>query len=372
MQGRPSRLSEVVKVGQTASGCDDVEQLRNKLLDVLLDIFHADRASFYLSSPSSSPRLDLDNVAVRGTEQKYADLFRRYYWKLDPIFKAIQIPKTIVPFKDLICCEDMLDGEWYNGFLKPQSVCDLIAINLRVGKRLLGVLCLLRSKDQCPFARREMVKGELIAPHLAAAIDKASFLDRARKAEAIIGAICSDLPYAGIVVLDESFAPVYANEEARNTLLQSVSGRKVSEVSNTALLKVLHSKCQELLQAPAGRSVSRGIERVDLVVKGEKGSTPANIRLVQDSKGSRLCLICIGGSRHRSVVPEHAKRYGLTQREQEIVGCVCEGLKNGEIAEKLFICEGTVENHLHAIYEKLGVKNRTSLVNFVAGLQYSQ
>jgi RNA polymerase sigma factor (sigma-70 family) len=52
----------------------------------------------------------------------------------------------------------------------------------------------------------------------------------------------------------------------------------------------------------------------------------------------------------------------LSARQQEIIRLVCEALSNGEIAKKLGVTEGTVKTHLHAIYEKLGVRSRTELM----------
>jgi DNA-binding NarL/FixJ family response regulator len=54
----------------------------------------------------------------------------------------------------------------------------------------------------------------------------------------------------------------------------------------------------------------------------------------------------------------------LTKRELEMIRMVGEGFRSREIAEKLFITEGTVKFHLHNIYEKLGVRGRVELVNF--------
>lgn len=51
----------------------------------------------------------------------------------------------------------------------------------------------------------------------------------------------------------------------------------------------------------------------------------------------------------------------LSRREAEIVKMVAAGLRNKEIASKLFIGEGTVKTHLHAIYRKLGVHGRVEL-----------
>ncbi len=51
----------------------------------------------------------------------------------------------------------------------------------------------------------------------------------------------------------------------------------------------------------------------------------------------------------------------LSRREAEIVKMVAAGMRNKEIANKLFIGEGTVKTHLHAIYKKLAVHGRVEL-----------
>jgi two-component system nitrate/nitrite response regulator NarL len=54
----------------------------------------------------------------------------------------------------------------------------------------------------------------------------------------------------------------------------------------------------------------------------------------------------------------------LTRREIEVMLRVSDGLSNKEVASQLNITEGTVKIHLHSIYHKVGVGNRTSLANF--------
>jgi len=54
----------------------------------------------------------------------------------------------------------------------------------------------------------------------------------------------------------------------------------------------------------------------------------------------------------------------LTSREIEIVRQLAADLPNKEIAEHLFISEGTVKTHLHNIYEKLRINNRRELTRF--------
>jgi len=54
----------------------------------------------------------------------------------------------------------------------------------------------------------------------------------------------------------------------------------------------------------------------------------------------------------------------LTPQEITIVQMVAKGMRNKEIAEALFITEGTVKVHLHHIYEKLHIDNRLALLRY--------
>lgn len=52
----------------------------------------------------------------------------------------------------------------------------------------------------------------------------------------------------------------------------------------------------------------------------------------------------------------------LTQREREILALIASGKSNSEIAETLYIAAGTVRVHVHAILQKLEVRDRTQAV----------
>lgn len=54
----------------------------------------------------------------------------------------------------------------------------------------------------------------------------------------------------------------------------------------------------------------------------------------------------------------------IGEKEQEIIRLVAEGMNNKEIAENMFLSEGTVRNYLSHVLEKLGLRNRTELAIF--------
>jgi DNA-binding NarL/FixJ family response regulator len=60
--------------------------------------------------------------------------------------------------------------------------------------------------------------------------------------------------------------------------------------------------------------------------------------------------------------PEAEKIRALSKREREVVELIGKGLKNKEMAERLFISEITVRHHLTSIFEKLGVSDRIELM----------
>ena len=54
----------------------------------------------------------------------------------------------------------------------------------------------------------------------------------------------------------------------------------------------------------------------------------------------------------------------LTPRQREILSLIAKGKRDREIAEVLGITLRTVWSHLHEIYGRLGVKNRTEATRF--------
>ncbi len=56
--------------------------------------------------------------------------------------------------------------------------------------------------------------------------------------------------------------------------------------------------------------------------------------------------------------------YDITERELDVIKLIAEGFSNKEIAEKLFLSEGTVRNYLSQILDKLELRDRTQVAIF--------
>ena len=66
-------------------------------------------------------------------------------------------------------------------------------------------------------------------------------------------------------------------------------------------------------------------------------------------------------SPEQSTIPENNALDVLTDRERQIMRLVSEGLSNKEIGRRLNITDGTIKVHLHNIFQKLEINNRTVL-----------
>lgn len=56
--------------------------------------------------------------------------------------------------------------------------------------------------------------------------------------------------------------------------------------------------------------------------------------------------------------------YGINEKEQDVMKLVSNGYSNKEIAEKMFLSEGTVRNYLSSTLDKLELRDRTQLAIF--------
>src|SRR5713226_859582 len=74
--------------------------------------------------------------------------------------------------------------------------------------------------------------------------------------------------------------------------------------------------------------------------------------------GLAVRSVCFGQVVVPSTLRSAFMKPALSVREKQILGLVVLGLKNGEIAAKLFVTQSTVKSHLTSAFAKLGVKSR--------------
>jgi len=99
----------------------------------------------------------------------------------------------------------------------------------------------------------------------------------------------------------------------------------------------------------------------DLIVKSIRKVNSGEIWLDSHTTAAVMRQFSTGLEGSGSGQGKGRERSPLSTREREIVAFVAQGYKNKEMAEKMFISEQTVKNHLHNIFDKLGVSDRLEL-----------
>jgi PAS domain S-box-containing protein len=80
-------------------------------------------------------------------------------------------------------------------------------------------------------------------------------------------------------------------------------------------------------------------------------------------------IILLEPQPHSVCIQSRLRHYNMTCRQEEITALAATGYSNQEIAEKLFITEYTVKDHLKEIFQKIGVHNRSELCPKILGLR---
>ncbi|MDR7274099.1 response regulator transcription factor [Catenuloplanes atrovinosus] len=103
------------------------------------------------------------------------------------------------------------------------------------------------------------------------------------------------------------------------------------------------------------------LRAVTVVASGRSWLSPAAATVAAEAL-RRAQETAEAAAREAERLDRARRRYGLTAREREVLDLVAEGLANVVIAERLGLTEKTVKNHLHAVFTKLGARNRTEAV----------
>lgn len=158
-----------------------------------------------------------------------------------------------------------------------------------------------------------------------------------------------------VLVVDIGLAPKGSN---RLDGAQCVASLKALRPDVQALMLTVyddHDRVMEALQAGASGYIlkrSPPAEILKAIKELRAGGAPLSMQV------AKTIVDSFHGPRPGSPRPD-PKIETLTRREREIVALLADGASSKEIAHKLGLTSGTVRAHLHTIYGKLGVENRT-------------
>lgn len=215
-----------------------------------------------------------------------------------------------------------------------------------------GVLVLTRGPRR-PWTDPEALRFEVLRPMLAQLLEFAAACEIHAAARRRLES-AADAASTPVLLVRSSGAVLYANAAA--TALLSPRGSAPHVITDGGREVLLHAFLQRLAaSAPAGTR-----QRGELADGRLFEASVA--RFSDEEEDVAVLTLRLLSMLSPEDVRARLEERGVSGREAEVVGAVLEGLRNAEVARRLFITEWTVKDHLKHVFSKLGVSSRGGLL----------
>ncbi len=220
-------------------------------------------------------------------------------------------------------------------------------------------MCMHREHSSPHFTLAEAAYLARLTPHFAEGLRKALLLGSMR------GTTLPDEP--GLLLLTDDLSVVAITPAAERWLAEvAETDWPRSQVLPYAVSAVVG----RMLALEQGKD-----EQLDLMPRARLRTTSGHWLVLHASRLSPQhapgqIAVIFEVARPAEVAPLLMQAYHLSKRESEIIQSVVRGLSTREIAEMFHISSNTVQDHLKAIFEKVGVRSRRELVGQLFAQQY--
>ncbi|MFC1884603.1 response regulator transcription factor [Thermodesulfobacteriota bacterium] len=358
-------LTNVLEVISAASESLDCRMVRLKALDALLEAISAEGAIFFLPDGNAQ----FTNIMIKNLEKKYCDYYKNYFHQFDPLqlTQGECRGKRIKRLEEVVSYDSLKSTEYYTDFLKPQKIHHKLIVNLVAERELRGRIVLTRPQKSNRFNGKEVQTAKIISPYLAHALAHNDL----RKKVVLRGNILKYIEKqssVGMILLDETFQVIHRNHKAEE-ILGNLKSLGPTAHSKDQIFSQLIKDCREIKESLKNCPKEGMVVPMQRVIKGLNHTrfsvSSKAFKQEQGWNGSRLFMVCIEELSPPAVVNRQylIDSFNLSRREIDVATLLFSGLKNAAIAEKLFVSEITIKKHLQNIYAKVGVNNRTSLIN---------
>jgi len=220
---------------------------------------------------------------------------------------------------------------------------------------LWGGMDLMREHGDPDFTSTEVAFIKRVAPHIGAGLKAAALRSRAT-------AVRDSPDVPGVITLDHSGKVVSHTPAAEHWLWDLEDLDPLWRDQRLPMMVRMVSGALRHALAPGSDKDHNLIPRVR--VRGRSGRWLALYGSLTEPSDDRPgeTVIVIGPARPEEVAWLNVAAYGLSPREEEVVGLLVRGFTSRGVSRSLFISEHTVQRHLSNIFEKVGVRSRKTLL----------
>ena len=334
----------------------DSQTLRIEMIKQLRKVIPIDVFFFTTADPATLlfTGAVTDEILEHATPQFLTNEFLQ-----DDVNKFSRLARSATPVGSLIQAtqRELEQSPRYQEILAPLALGDELRAALMTSGVCWGFLCLHRDRSSPHFTAAEAAFIGRLTSHIALGLRKALLLGSAT------GPSVSDEP--GLLLLADDLS-VVAETSAASRWLAEIA--EADWPRKQALPSAIAAVVARLL------ALERGTD-ADLMPKVRLRTVSGHWLVLHASRLSgpsaqRPIAVIFEVARPVEIAPLIAQAYDLSKREGEIMQSVLRGLSTREIADTLHIASHTVQDHLKAIFEKVGVSSRRELVGQLFAQQY--
>jgi DNA-binding CsgD family transcriptional regulator len=281
------------------------------------------------------------------TSSRFLDAYERYGRADDPVLKFVLTRKEPIDSSRL-GTTTLWENSGARAALAIDGYCHSLEAPVIVAGSVFGTINFARRPHRSEFTETDLILAQFASDQLGLAAERAlRFEGIGRKANILEDAF-DRMPQA-VLVTDLESRILFQNRAARSltSAPQSSSWESLSDLIGEAMQvfrtedKRVHTRSVKI---PAGG---------ELITKSYR---------LPDSQNAAMTLAYQADGETAKALPVWSV---LSRREQEIAELVAQGLTTKQIAEKAFVSENTVKQHLKRIFAKADVHNRAELVQLI-------
>jgi DNA-binding CsgD family transcriptional regulator len=336
----------------------DSRTLRLELIKQLRKVIPIDVFFFTTADPATLlfTGAVVDEILERATPQFLQNEFLQ-----NDVNKFSWLARSATPIGGLIQAtrSELEQSPRYRDILAPLALGDELRAALITGGTCWGFLCLHRDRSSPHFTTAEAAFLGRLTSHMAEGLRKALLLKSTARSHV------PDEP--GLLLLAEDLSVVAITPAAERWLVEVAEADWPRKQALPSAVSAVVARLQ---------AIEQGMDAEGTLMPRVRLHTVSGHWLVLHA--SRLSGPSVPGpiavifevARPVEIAPLIAQAYDLSRREGEIMQSVLRGLSTAEIADVFHIASYTVQDHLKAIFEKVGVSSRRELVGQLFAQQY--
>jgi DNA-binding CsgD family transcriptional regulator len=263
-------------------------------------------------------------------------------------FAALATSASHVASLDAATHSDRASSRRYRDIMSPLGLGDELRAALVAGSQCWGYLCLHRADHPLGFTAAETALIASLAPQLAHAL---------RQAVLLHGSAAGGTREPGVVLLADDLSLVAVTPEAGHLLSlvgESRPGKlplPVGVYTVAAALRAVEQGTAPPWTVPATRVRTSAGHWLSL-----------HASRLQGPPGEQRITVVIKNAETSATLPLLLSAHGLSPREADVAKLVLRGTSTQAISTALRISPYTVQDHLKAVFDKVGVRSRRELV----------